>query len=74
MTQLRGDGSPAFVAVMCDTAEIWSDGSAKGYAIQAAQQIGLTQGQTFKLIRAMKVAMDIMSVDDAEKLWAGSPY
>lgn len=54
--------------------ESWSNNAASGYAITAAQAIGLDHRQTADLIAAMQRAYDDIPLSDASDLYESSDY
>ena len=49
--------------------DLWSNNAAAGYAMAAAQAIGLDHKQTGKLIDAMTAAFENMTVEEAKDLY-----
>lgn len=55
--------------VMAETASIWSNDSAKGYVIKAAQSLKMSRKQIDELLQRMQWAFDDLTVEEAEKLY-----
>lgn len=54
--------------------EIWSNNSALGYTIMAAEATGLKKEQINKLVDAMQAAFDNVSVDQANSYYEHGTY
>lgn len=49
--------------------EVWSNTSAIGYMIAAAQQMGMSQYDIKQLIRGIEIELDRVSVDKAHRIY-----
>lgn len=54
--------------------ENWSNNACLGYAILAAKQLGYTDDQIQKLVRAIHNQFDWKSVDEAKEIYNKSTY
>ncbi|MBD3922978.1 hypothetical protein H8B09_30080 [Paenibacillus sp. PR3] len=52
----------------------WSNNAAQGYAIFAAKELGYSDEQISKLVRAMYRAFDFKTIDEAKAAYNESPY
>lgn len=52
----------------------WSNNAALGYAIFGAAELGYTEEQTQKLIRAIYKSFDFKTLDEAKENYNNSPY
>ena len=61
----RREGQPSLADMMKRTTSIWDNDAAKGYALAAAEKIGMDAEQIEKLLDAMTAVFGGMSVDEA---------
>jgi hypothetical protein len=52
----------------------WSNQSAFGYMILAAEQVGLSEGETQRLVRAIHTLFDRVTLDEATQHYCKSSY
>lgn len=66
---MRSPTGQVYSEMMSQQQEIWSNAAAKGYAIRAAQGIGLTEQQIKELLKELHYVFDVMTVSEAEQLY-----
>jgi len=52
----------------------WSNNACLGYAIYGAEELGYSEKETEKLVRAIYRAFDFKTIDEAKKKYENSPY
>ena len=67
------DQEAALKAIL-NTADVWSNNAASGYAATAAAAIGLTDKQTSGLISAMQEAFERMTTEEAESVFCSKNF
>lgn len=66
---MKSPSGKVYSELMAESQDIWSNAAAKGYAIRAAQDIGLTEQQIKELLNALRYAFDVMTVEEAEQVY-----
>ena len=54
---------------LCNVLEIWQNDTCIGYAIEAAQRIGLTQPQIRELVLTLNDRFDVTSIEAAAQIY-----
>ena len=52
----------------------WSNSACLGYAIAAAEKMGMAKKDVQRLVNLMRSEFEFTSVDEAEKIYAESDY
>ncbi|MEK3875164.1 hypothetical protein [Paenibacillus sp. FSL M7-0420] len=52
----------------------WSNQSAAGYTIMAAESVGFTEGQIQALVNRLHNRFDMVTLEEAAALYCNSPY
>lgn len=60
--------------ICMESAEVWKNDAALGYAVVAAQAIGLNPTQITELMDAMQAAMENTTMDEAATLYQHGNY
>lgn len=56
------------------TREDWSNNSCLGYAIAACRDLGMSNDQIQDLVNCMKYAFDMKTLEEARRIYEGSPF
>lgn len=57
-----------------DSTQAWSNHSAFGYAILAAERAGFSENDIQRLVRALRSQFDTVSLEEAAECYRKSPY
>ena len=65
---------PSFMDAMLDSVDIWSNAAAQGYALKAAQRMGMDEAHVKELLHQMRLAFDDLTVDEAAQISNSSTF